>query len=165
MKRRVAVQQIAFLVGGAFWVPSCIEQSRQNSVEEEGILTDWVDWLIPETDTPGAKALRVDLFVSKMIEDCHDSELQKQFADDLQRLSKQAVDGVGKAWKNCTADQKKQVFDHFQNTGKAELASFDTVKRRTIQGYLSSEYVMTNIFKYEMAPGRYDGYFPITKKS
>jgi len=31
------------------------------------------------------------------------------------------------------------------------------VKRRVIQGYLNSEYIMKNKLKYELIPGRYLG--------
>lgn len=34
---------------------------------------------------------------------------------------------------------------------------FKILKRRTVQGYLNSEYVMKNKLIYELVPGRYDG--------
>lgn len=35
------------------------------------------------------------------------------------------------------------------------------IKRMTVDGYMGSEYVMTNITKYEMAPNRYHGCVPV----
>jgi hypothetical protein len=38
---------------------------------------------------------------------------------------------------------------------------FNILKRRTIQGYKNSEYVMKNKLVYELVPGRYNGAFKI----
>jgi hypothetical protein len=37
------------------------------------------------------------------------------------------------------------------------------VKNITIQGYLNSEYVMTNLRIFEFVPGRYHGCVPVKK--
>jgi hypothetical protein len=34
-------------------------------------------------------------------------------------------------------------------------------KALTINGYMTSKYVMTNITKYELVPGRYNGFAPV----
>jgi len=38
---------------------------------------------------------------------------------------------------------------------------YHIMKYRTIQGYINSKYVMTNLVKYELVPTRYNGYFPV----
>jgi hypothetical protein len=36
------------------------------------------------------------------------------------------------------------------------------MRQRTIEGYLNSKYVMTNVIKYEFIPSRqYDGFYPV----
>jgi hypothetical protein len=35
------------------------------------------------------------------------------------------------------------------------------MKQQTINGYMNSKYVMTNLVVWELIPGRYNGYFPV----
>lgn len=169
MQRRDSIKRIAFFIGGSLWVPGWSAAGRElepgympNDVQRQ-ILGDWVDWLIPETDVPGAKKLGVDLFVWKIIEDCHDPGVAKMLSDDLDCLSRLAKDKIGRDWVRCSKAQKDTVFFAHASDG-SKSGSFAVVKQRAIQGYLSSEYIMTQVFVYEMAPGRYDGYFPVSSK-
>ena len=44
-------------------------------------------------------------------------------------------------------------------------AFYSIAKRHTIRGYLSSEYIMTNVLVYNMIPGRYNGCIEIKDKN
>jgi hypothetical protein len=45
-----------------------------------------------------------------------------------------------------------------------ELQAFIQIaKSRTIQGYLESKYVMTEVILHKMIPDPYDGYYPASK--
>ena len=111
---------------------------------DEDLLAELTESLIPKTDTPGAKDLNLHLFVMKMVDDCASPEEQKAFLDGL----KGAETIKGKGLKDMQT---------YLAALPAEDVFFQLLKRRTVQGYLNSEYVMKNKLVYELVPGRYNG--------
>lgn len=111
---------------------------------DEDLLAELTESLIPKTDTPGAKDLNLHLFVMKMVDDCASPEEQKAFIDGL----KGAETIKGKGLKDMQT---------YLAALPAEDVFFQLLKRRTVQGYLNSEYVMKNKLVYELVPGRYNG--------
>lgn len=151
MKRRKAIKQIFIVAGGLALLPSCLREKGGASIvlnhirvssDQENMLAALVEALIPETDSPGATSLNLHLFVLKMVDDCHSPDDQKAFIEGLEKLGIEQ-DHVAGFWGN-KPEQDNAVFAHI-------------VRRRTIQGYLNSEYVMKNKLVYELAPGKYDG--------
>lgn len=155
MDRRTAVRNILIAAGGMLLVPSCMRHKGEASIElnnirfsafQEDLLADLVEALIPATDSPGAKDLNLHLFVMKMVDDCHSPEDQEAFLQGLEIYQK--------------GDKNAEVF--WKGETDSELSKFgEILKRRTIQGYLNSEYVMKNKLKYELVPGRYNGAYKI----
>ncbi len=173
MNRRASIRTMLYIAGGTLVLPACFRQSGRPSIElanltvnekDEASLEALVETLIPETDTPGGKALLLHLFVLKMIDDCHGPEDQQSFMEGLRAFEGWAQEELGGPFEDAGKDEREALF---KRIGEAEVDSVDTffslVKRRAIQGYMNSEYVMTNLVKYELAPGRYDGYFPMGK--
>lgn len=152
MNRRTAVKNLFIIAGGLALLPSCLRNQGGASIvlenlkitsHQEDQLAELIEVLIPETDSPGAKSLNLHLFVLKMVDDCHSPEDQKAFIDGLKKLK----GDYETFWKNESQDSTSQF---------AKI-----VKRRTIQGYLNSEYVMKNKLIYELVPGRYNGAYKI----
>ena len=114
------------------------------SRDDEDVLSNVVEAIIPKTDSPGAKELNLHLFVLKMVDDCHSEEDQQRFLEGLKKA---------KSLKGKSVDE---VMDYVKNL-PSDDAFLALVKRRTIQGYLNSEYVMKNKLVYELVPGRYNG--------
>lgn len=157
MNRRTAVKNLFIIAGGLALLPSCLREEGGASIvlnrlkvtsAQEELLADLVEALIPETDSPGAKTLNLHLFVLKMVDDCHSPEEQKLFMEGLKKLREEEKDFV--------------IF--WENESGAKGSDFaKIVKRRSIQGYLNSEYVMTNKLIYELVPGRYNGALKIDR--
>jgi hypothetical protein len=62
------------------------------------------------------------------------------------------------SFSNCTHDQRESLLIGFSEAIDDHKKWFyDTMRRETIRGYTTSEYVMVNHYKYEMAPGYYNG--------
>ena len=62
----------------------------------------------------------------------------------------------------CTPVQRLEVLTTMSKSADADEQNFIRLARSlTIRGYLSSEYVMTKLMGYEMAPGRYLGCVPV----
>ena len=157
MNRRTALKQMFIMAGGIMIATSCDFSSKAPSIQlnqiklnhdDEIFLAELVEAIIPQTDSPGAKELNLHLFVMKMLDDCTSPEDQKKFLDGL----KAAQQVKGKP----LAEQQAYL-----NSLEKEDAFFNSLKRRTIQGYKNSEYVMKNKLVYELVPGRYNGAYKI----
>ncbi|MFD2553789.1 gluconate 2-dehydrogenase subunit 3 family protein [Sphingobacterium tabacisoli] len=152
MNRRTAIKQLFIVAGGLMIASSCTGSGDGASIElqhiklsadDEALIGDLVEAIIPKTDSPGAKDLNLHLFVMKMVDDCHSPEDQEAF-----------INGLEQARKAGLKTEAERVA-YLQNL--KEDVFFNILKRRTLQGYLNSEYVMKNKLIYELVPGRYDG--------
>lgn len=152
MNRRTALKQLFIVAGGLVIASSCIGDGNGASIvleniklsaSDEALIGDLVEAILPKTDSPGAKELNLHLFVMKMLDDCHGPEDQKAFIKGLKQ-AQQASLKTEAARLDYLSALKDDLF-------------FDILKRRTLQGYLNSEYVMKNKLIYELVPGRYQG--------
>ena len=150
MNRRTAVKQLFIIAGGLVLWPSCQGKPHGASIalnhlditdQQEVFLGHLVEGIIPETDSPGARALNLHLFVLKMVDDCHSPEDQQLFVATLSKMQQ-----------TYSETQIASLLEQEQQSDFLKL-----VKRRVIQGYLNSEYIMKNKLKYELIPGRYLG--------
>lgn len=168
MERRTAIKQLVIVAGGLALLPSCLRDKGKASIQlanidvdaiGEGVLAEIVETLIPETDTPGGKTLNLHLFVLKMVDDCHDEKDQALFVDGLRQWDITMRSTSGMRFGESDESQRTAFLGSIASDNQHPLAGFyQIVKRRTIQGYLNSEYVMTNQLVYELIPARYDGY-------
>ncbi|MDO7744448.1 MAG: gluconate 2-dehydrogenase subunit 3 family protein [Pedobacter sp.] len=108
MDRREAVRNVAFLLGGALsattigvFLDSCNTTSDKKgsnlfSADQDQMITEVADTIIPTTKTPGAKAAGVGPFIAMMIKDCYPKEAQEAFVKGLEDLEERS----NKAFKN-----------------------------------------------------------------
>lgn len=162
MERRIAIKQVLIFAGGMALVPSFLKGAGKASIqmknldvsaEQEKLLAEIAEIIIPKTTTPGAKDLGLHLFVLKMIDDCYEKAVQQKFMSGLKTF--EGLDA---------AALKQQVIA--VNSGKGGVAEdiklfYKLMKQQTINGYMNSKYVMTNLVVWELIPGRYNGYFPV----
>ena len=153
MDRRTALKQMFIIAGGMMIATSCDFSSQAPSIQlkhvkldadDELLLSELVETIIPQTDTPGAKELKLHLFVMKMLDDCTSPEDQDKFLKGL------------KAAEKVKGKPRKEQLSYLKGL-PAEDVFATILKRRTIQGYKNSEYVMKNKLIYELVPARYNG--------
>lgn len=174
MERRAAIQSLVIISAGLIVFPSCQSNSGKSSISlknikinaaEEKLLADIASTIIPATDTPGAKETGAHLFALKMLDDMHEKEVQKNFMYGLREFVAEATKQFNRSFTGCTTEQKQKLLLDIENKKGdfPEIIDFYTImKQRTVQGYLNSKYVMTNIIKYELIPThKYDGYYPV----
>lgn len=170
MDRRASIRTMLYIAGGTLVLPACFRQSGRASIEltnlvvsdeDEALLEAIVETLIPATDTPGGRELLLHLFVLKMVDDCHGPEDQATFAEGLSAFRSWARKELGNTFVDTDKEQREALLKHIDKADDTAAKFFALVKRRAIQGYMNSQYVMTNLVKYELVPGRYDGYFPV----
>ena len=173
MQRRSAVKTIALTIGSSIVLPSWANAWSKKvlsntsfwvSVSQENLLAEIVETIIPKTDTLGAKEMNIHQFVLKMIGDCYDKNSQIIFSKGLDLVDVAASKDFSKTFVACDATQKLAVLNKMSISENGDEKAFvRLIKNLTIQGYLNSEYVMTNLRVYEFAPARYHGCVPVKK--
>lgn len=190
MNRRHAVKNIAFLMGGALsattigvFLDSCNPPSDKKgaslfSSEQDQIITELADTIIPDTKTPGAKAAGVGPFISMMLADCYPKEAQDVYVKGLEDLEARSKKEFNNSFVKLTAEQRAQVLGKLRDEtiltlkkdkeeaekAKAEnkevkgKPNFFAISRDlTLLGYFTSEIGATQAYEYIPIPGRYDG--------
>lgn len=128
--------------------------------DQEKLLAELSESIIPATDTPGAKDLSIHLFVIQMVDDCYEQKDQRRFLKGLEQFEKKAAELPAGSFVLASKVDRNNLIAKLEadKQEKEEINYFySTVKRLTVQGYSSSEYYLTNVQVYEMIPGRYKG--------
>ncbi|MCW9706600.1 gluconate 2-dehydrogenase subunit 3 family protein [Fodinibius salsisoli] len=173
MDRRSVLKQLALLGGGILLAPSCSFDSERLSValdnlditpDQERSLADVVETMIPATDSPGGKELKLHEFVLIMVDDCRSEEDQQLFVTGLQDLDPFFKEEFGSSFSESTALQKEDLMAKVLEEKESPNADFPAVepflsmtKRYSIRGFLTSQYVMTEELPYKLVPGSFDG--------
>src|SRR6185369_7089665 len=101
----------------------------------------------------------------KTLDDCYEKEVQQKFISGLNNLDVYAKNSFGNPFVKCTMQQQQEILQSAEDkkTNDQDISlCYEIMKERTIQGYLSSKYVLTNINKYEFIPSeKYNGYAPV----
>ncbi len=183
MDRREALQRIGFLMGGVLsastvagvlggcqagpategWVPQTL------SPEQNELVTTIAELIIPETDTPGAKAARVNTFIDKMLTGWYKADEREHFLSGLSAVDARAQDVIGKAFMEGTLAEQTEVLQAMEQEALEARRSgamrpppfFETMKELTLVGYYTSEIGATQELQWLATPGRYDGCVPL----
>ena len=91
MKRRSAIKNVSMALGGLVslptwasgWTSQSIGQFSNLATNDEALLAEIVETIIPETNTPGAKSLKVHQFAMRMINDCYGEVAQNTIKQGL----------------------------------------------------------------------------------
>jgi len=130
---------------------------------QDALLAEVVETIIPTTNTPGAKELGVHTFIQKMVTDCFEPAAQQSLTKGLGVVEATAQQRFGKAFAALDTTQRTDLLQSLATVDEPGKKDFyGLVKNLTIRGYLNSEYVMTNLTHYIMAPGHYYGCVPVT---
>jgi Gluconate 2-dehydrogenase subunit 3 len=164
MQRRNLLKSLAFGFGSAMALPSWATAWNQNSFanlnfspSDDAILGEIVSTILPETATPGAKSLGVHKLIQKIVTDCQGKEAEEKLIANLMKFENLSKTTQGGSFASLPNDKKLAFFKSLEKSEDAEMKAFyNQMKRMTIDGYMKSEYVMTNITKYEYAPARWN---------
>lgn len=179
MKRRTAIKNSAFLLGGmlsasavATIFNSCVAPTAGEvwtphflSVKEGQIVTRITDILIPTTDTPGAVDALVPQFIDRVL-NTHTKPKQQEFVKaGFKTMEEACKAATGKSFMDCSAEesltflqaQEKEFID-----GKGPNF-FGLLKQTIYRGFFSSEEGATEVLMYDPVPGNYDGCIPYSE--
>jgi glucoside 3-dehydrogenase (cytochrome c) hitch-hiker subunit len=119
------------------WQPELIPAAMKPMLEEV------VETILPQTDTPGAKAARVHVFVDLAAKHCLGEEEQKALVAALESLGAGFVTSP-------PADREKQL-------QALDAAAFGRLRELTLLGFFTSEVGCTQAAAYVAVPGDYRG--------
>ena len=182
--RREALRRTAMLLGGALSAPAiagvlagCDSRSaadgtwtpRALTTEQGELVATIAEHILPETDTPGARAAGVHKFIDKMLADHYPAGERRRVLDGLADVDVRARRDCGRAFLHCGADEQRAVLaridqEAFAATpGRRELPYFRTLKELTLLGYYTSEIGATQELRYVRVPDRFEGCVPFTQ--
>ncbi|HWK02888.1 MAG TPA: gluconate 2-dehydrogenase subunit 3 family protein [Puia sp.] len=187
VNRRAALKQFLVISAGAALLPSCLQDQLKATIllknfqidgQQEKLLAELAETIIPATSTPGAKDVSAHLFALKMLDDCYSKGDQQKFLKGLQQLDETARTTTGQSFLKCTPAQRDALVSGIENritAGKGAVSSisgphssvseldffYSVMKRQTILAYSSSQFFLTKIHVYELVPGRYHGCVPV----
>jgi hypothetical protein len=177
VNRRTLIKQFLAISAGVVLIPSCMQDKSKASIllktiiidgDQEKMLAELAETIIPKTDTPGAKDISAHLFALQMIDDCYKEEEQQKFISGLKAFEEFSNKETGKSFVSSSAAEREALLTKLEaiKDGKEDLNYFyKSVKRLTIQAYTTSKYYLTNVQVYELVPGRFHGCVPVKPSS
>lgn len=155
MNRRDAVKSVAFLMGGALsattigvFLEGCSSPSTKSagslfSSDQEKLITEVADIIIPTTSTPGAKEAGVGPFIALMVKDCYPDNAQKAFIKGLEDLEKESKDTYKKSFLEISVAERQELLNKLRETTiattKAEKEKLDKEYQETLDKKAATE--------------------------
>jgi hypothetical protein len=180
MTRRQAIARVTALLGGAALVggagllrAAAGEREYIGGDGDSGLFSRedvaWLDevaeTLLPQTDTPGAKAAGVGPFMALMVNDVYAPDEQQLFTDGMQRLEEACRAEYGKEFLEAAPAERLALLERIDReqhaymqarTGDTPVHYFRMMKELALLGYFTSEVGYTQAMRYVETPGRYD---------
>ena len=178
MDRREALKRVSWLVGGSVSAPLAVavlsgcrtepdtatDWSPQFlTAEQDALVAEVTELIIPATDTPGAKDVMVNRLIDHLLATCYPPEDQQRFVAGLTQLDADAEQVHGDSFINLTPEQQTKVLTQTEaRSPSGEGPSFfPMIKELTLLGYFTSEPGATQTLKYQLVYGRYNGCVPL----
>jgi hypothetical protein len=139
---------------------------------QNATVTTIAELIIPETKTPGAKAVRVNEFIDLILTNWYDEQDRSMFLNGLGSVDTQCHDLFGKDFVDCSAAQQKQLLTDLDEelTEARQLEAlgrrhqkvvtphgtfFTAMKQLTLMGYFTSEEGAKQALHYEVIPSQH----------
>ncbi|MGA2428217.1 MAG: gluconate 2-dehydrogenase subunit 3 family protein [Candidatus Acidiferrum sp.] len=156
---------------------------RTLSPQQNALVVTMVDLIIPVTDTPGAKAARVNEFIDVILTDWATASERQAFLDGLASVDKKSNELYGKNFVDASVVQQTTLLRSMDDTAMAahrarsvrhgntipvdrdkqlQGSFWDVFKGITIHGYYTSEIGFTQEENLQIIPGAYHGCVPLT---
>lgn len=178
MNRRDSLKGLGALVGGNLLAPgvladflqtaASIKEGKQDwqprllSSQQALLLPELVEVIIPATDTPGARAALVHVFVDLYVKDCYAKAQQEIFLKGLDTVEAVSQQRLGRAFLKLSKDERlgllKQLEKESWEKGEPVEQSFiRMLKNLTLMGFFSSQPGATKAAEYVRSPGPFEG--------
>lgn len=176
MNRRDALKSISLLLGTAitpdvaravhagYRAPPPGQPFRTFNPRQRELIATLTELIIPATDTPGARAARVDAFIDGLLADIFTPTERDEFLAGLSTVDAHARAARGVAFLDTTAAQQVETLAALEReasrAGDGPRAFFPWLKELTLVGYYTSEIGASQELSYVHVAGSYDGDVP-----
>lgn len=176
ISRRQAIAHVTALLGGAALVGGTgllRAAAGEREYRDNGLFSRadvaWLDevaeTILPETDTPGAKAAGVGPFMALMVNDVYAPDEQEVFRDGMRTLEEACRAEYGKGFLEAAAAERLALLERIDREQHAWMEAraddapvhyFRMMKELALLGYFTSEVGYTQAMRYVETPGRFD---------
>lgn len=182
LTRRQALRRVGALLGGMVSAPTvagvlsgCERQTGPHwspsllSAEQNEMIATMAEIIIPETDTPGARAANVNRFIDALVGESYPPEDRKQFMAGLQNTQDRCEETYGASFVDCSEEEQREFVAELDEetfglgTDEADRDNpsfFRSLKELVIVGYYTSEVGASQELRTNAVPGYYDGDVP-----
>jgi drug/metabolite transporter superfamily protein YnfA len=152
--RREAIQRVTVLlggitlVGGSGLMSACADERTPRSyaavgdlfsADDVAFLDEVADTILPETDTPGAKAAAVGPFMALMVHDVYSLDDQQIFLDGMRQLNEECERMHGVAFMAATPQQRLQLLEQLDREQKTHMDAREEARRRAGEDVIADE--------------------------
>ncbi len=171
--RRVAIQQLLLIWAGVAFLPGCLHNEQKVSIplkdiqitpDDENMLAELTETILPKTDSPGARDLSAHLFALKMVDDCYTKTNQEKFMQGMKEFESFVMKKTGKSFVENNASERQNIvadLDQQKPATDGMAYFYQSTKKLTVQAYTTCEYYLTKIRGYKMIPGKFQGCVPL----
>ncbi|MCW9706471.1 gluconate 2-dehydrogenase subunit 3 family protein [Fodinibius salsisoli] len=186
MDRREAIKQLAFLSGGALSLTTvagimggCSAESGSSgftpqtlSAAQNKLVTVFSERIIPATDTPGAKAAKVNEFIDHMLTNWNTDQEKEHFLKGLNHVEEFSNSEFGSNFVELSKDDQISLMEQLEQEaidnpnpvpGSDLKPFFSMMKEFTVVGYYTSEIGASEELKSNLVPGYYDACMPYSE--
>lgn len=151
------------------------DELRTLSSHQNETVTLIAERILPETDTPGAKAARVNEFIDLILTEWFTPEERDRFLQGLEALDQESLEAHGNRFKNCSEPQQVELLRAQESRIERlkevlppdELARqpfFMVMKWLTLLGYFTSEVGFTEELREQIAHRTFVGCAPLPRR-
>ena len=177
MDRREAIQRVTALLGGVALAGNsdlltAVERAHARVIsraqvgtftaQDVALLDEVADTILPETQTPGAKAAHVGAFIALMVTDTYEEREQGIVRDGMRALNEASFMTATPAQRLALLerlDREQKTYMDAKERG-APAHYFRLLKELTLLGYFTSEIGCTQAMRYAETPGGFEPCVP-----
>jgi hypothetical protein len=161
MNRRKALEAIGYGSALSLFIPDWAKAWNPNSLPTlshpyRSYFDTIAETLLPETDKPGAKTLKIADFLETMVADTFDAEKQYKLKIGIAELEVDAQNIYRKEFNKLSNEELVALFTKYEQDAKKPWA-YSNLKGLAVWGYTTSEYYLTQVKNFEFAPGYFSG--------
>jgi hypothetical protein len=153
---------------------------RTLNPQQNAMVTTISEIIIPQTDTPGAKAARVNEFIDLILTEWYDDEEKSIFLTGLTEVDNRTRDLFGKNFVDCGEKLQAEILralDDEVAEARAEIRRgssrrrppernfFYMIKQLTLIGYYTSQIGFEQELHGEIIPARHAGCVPLDEEA
>ncbi|ETZ22607.1 gluconate 2-dehydrogenase subunit 3 family protein [Pedobacter sp. V48] len=142
-------------------------------VDKKLLIAQIAETIIPGGETPGAKAVKAEDFIIKMVRDCTEIKSQNRFIYGLKELEDYTIANYGKPFTNCNVNDRIQILTYFEDrvdsnrfVHKVKKKIYGEsfiymIKSYTVAGYCTSKLGATQGLAYDYVPSVFESCLPL----